>query len=238
MSNRQDDAVITDAFYAGAYWGARSEPLQSCSERLAQFLGDLARVHPLLGTWYLKGGSRTDALKHSIQPQAGPLASVLTVGRKRRDDRSVIDELGFTVGLWNGSDISVGLMVTCGASSQRVSNAVVLNFPKAVGAAADLYSLEVADGVLRALVKSWEPMWATWTSNSLRRAQDAPSRTPVVGWLTYLAGERSAEVTRLTVDVSARPLANGTLLTIGSSVLDATEEKVTATRQALGVMIS
>jgi hypothetical protein len=164
------------------------------------------------------------------------LVPLLAAGGKVRGvDQTVQSELGFTVGLWNGNDVGVGLMITCGSYSQRVANAAVLSLPRAEGEAIELYRPEVARVIVAALAEAWDPEWATWTSNALRRAQAPRPREPVVGWLTYLRAGHEFDAKRLPPGVTAETAPNGTLVAIGRSIADASEQAVLAERQALGL---
>jgi hypothetical protein len=125
-------------------------------------------------------------------------------------------------------------MIHCGAFSKWVGNAVVLNLPEAEGSGLSLYRLKVARRVIKAQVESWEPEWATLTSNSLRRVQQAPPKAPVVGWITYLAQPRRVDADRLPAGVIAEEMASGTLVTSAPEVTDVTEPLVLAVRKSLG----
>src|SRR5580698_10636850 len=118
---------MADSYYLGAYWAARSESAPECADRLSRFLADLAKAHLLLTSWYQKGGSRADALRHSVATDAESLSLLLGASRKGRDaGLPVMEELGYSASLWNGEAAAAGLTVTCGSYSPRVSNAVVL----------------------------------------------------------------------------------------------------------------
>jgi hypothetical protein len=227
--------ALVEAFYVGGYWGARREPVGACASRLEGFLRLLAGAHPLLDSWFLKGDSGRSAVMRRRE-LGQELRGLLLAGQARRDDdRSVMDELGFRVGLWSGDDAPSGLMVTCGASprTSAFGNAVVLNLPLAEGAALSLYRGNVAHLVMAAMVSSWEPSWATFTSHRLRKAQNAEPREVVVGWMTYLGSGRTVATACLPRDVTVETMGDGRLITIGDDPVAVTESAVTAVRLCL-----
>jgi len=144
---------VADRFYAGAYWPARAESLEECADRLTQFLAALGAVHPLLGVWFEKAKTRSAALKRHIQPAPGPLGQLLEKGRARNDAGRVMDNLGCSIGISNGQEISLGLTVRCGITSQVVTNAVVLDLPAADGDGLGIYSQLAARQVMIALAE-------------------------------------------------------------------------------------
>lgn len=163
------------------------------------------------------------------------LRALLLGGRNKGDtDGAVIEELGFSVSLWNGKRWGVGLRVGCGRYSKWVGNAVVVDLPEPEGAALDLYRPRAARAVMAALVEYWEPDWATLVSHALRRLQQAPPRGPVMGWMTYLSHSRNVDVRKLPDGVLAEELRDGTLITIAPDVNGVRENVLLALRHDLG----
>lgn len=178
-------------FYAGAYWPARAEDVEACADRLERFMHRLATVDPLLARWYHTGYSEA-SVRRPFDACRPDLVAALLAGRNRRDsDRSVIEELGFSVGLWNGApDASIGLRVSCGKSEPRLPNTVILELPKPLSVSATLSEDSTALSLVEAMVEAWEPDWATVTSDDLRDAQGPRRGGVVVGWMTYLSADR------------------------------------------------
>jgi len=227
--------VMAERSYAGAYWAGRREDVESCTDRLVRFLAALGEAHPLLETWFEPGNSRVSGAEWPVEPTPQVIRALLLAGRHRGDvDGSVIEELGFLVSLWNGQESDAGLTVGCGRYSKAVGNAVVLNLPQAHGLGAEIYRPHAASRVMKALVSAWEPDWATWTSNALRRAQQSPPRGPVVGWMTYLARPRHVDADRLPAGVHAEEMADGTLITIGPDPTAIPGQLLLAVRESLG----
>ncbi|HEX7657836.1 MAG TPA: Imm52 family immunity protein [Pseudonocardiaceae bacterium] len=229
---------MAESFYVAAYWGPRGEPIEDCARRLAQFLAALGDVDPLLGSWFQRAGSRTAALKKPIDVSVEGLRELLLAGRSRRDDetRSVMTELGYGFGAWNGQDIEAGFNVRCGATSTRsvTSNRVVLHLPKAEGEALRLYRRDAALAVVRATVTTWQPSSCMWASGSLLDAQGKQSGEVIVGWATYVVDPSGVQVDRLPAGVTTEPLNGGLLITADGDADSASEATVLAVRDALG----
>lgn len=230
---------MAEAFYLGAYWGPRGEPVDQCAARLSRLLVSLGEVDPRLASWFKTGGSRKAALKRPVDSSVGTLQELLMVGRPRRDDdaRSVMSELGFQVGLWNGQDVEVGLSVRCGSPAAipgMTSNTLVMQLPPAEGDALALYRREIALAVLRSVVTAWEPSWCTWTSDSLRSAQDVQPGEVVAGWATYVADSDGMLTDELSTRATAEQLGTGLLLLAEGDADSASDVTVLAMRTALG----
>lgn len=220
-----------DSFYLGAYWGSRRETALQCGERLAACIARLSEIDGALGSWFRRGASKV-AAKTPVGSDAASLEQLLAKGVNRRDvDGEVLEELGFSVGLWNRATPAVGLSGTMGAhpSFQGVLNSVVFDFPPPEADALRLYKPIVAEAIFDAVVETWEPSWATWTSHALRNAQGAPPREPVLGWLTYVAAPITLELPGVTM----RALHGGTAIRIGSDVAGTGEGSVVAARSQL-----
>lgn len=172
--------------FIGAYWGPRQESAEQCAERLATCLKELATASDAFPSWYKKGKSRSDALKRPVQPD--DLLMLVESGSNKRDnDKSVIEDLGFRVGVWNGAseERSASLSITCGLFAQNANlrNSVVLDFPEVLG---DLGRKEGALQALVAVVRAWEPDWAGVVSRASRSTRPFTPGSPFVDWMIYL----------------------------------------------------
>lgn len=151
--------------------------------------------------------------------------------------RSIVgtyDELGFSVGLWNGDRaLPIGLSVTCGSwtAAPGVMNSVVLDLPVLEpGEAERLYELDTALCLMRAMVEAWQPDWATLTSYELADALDAGPREPAVGWITFLGDGRPVPSG---VPARREELLGGTLLVSADRVEDVGVATAKALAEAL-----
>jgi hypothetical protein len=193
-------------------------------------LTDLRQASPLLGSWFTTAGSRKAALTWPTEPAAEPLRELLLAGQALRDDdRSVMTELGFAAGMWNGQDVQVGLRVRCGgpaALQGMTSNTLVLKLPAAEGDVPwALYCREIALAILRAVVTVWQPAWCTWTNHRLRKSQERPARS-------WLAGQPTSR-TGTACCATAEPIGAGLLLVADGDAHSASEATASAMRSAL-----
>lgn len=151
--------IPMDAFYLGAYWGSRPESSRRCGERLATCLARLGEIDEALAAWFRLGASKA-AARTPIELDAASLDQLLVQGVNRRDlDGEIIEELGFSFGLWNGSRPAVGLGGGVGGypSVAGLLNSIVFNFPPPEDEAARLYEPPVAAAIFDAVVEAWAP---------------------------------------------------------------------------------
>lgn len=227
---------MNESFYLGAYWPARQEPLEGCVDRLAKCLQGLRR-HALLAQWFRRGYSRASA-RTPVAVDAQSLGELLRAGVNRRDqDGAVIDELGFSCGVWNGDDLDpVSLMLCCGLTA-RVSglvNALVLDLPELSKRSAELYSRAGSTDLMTVVAEAWLPDWATITSHSLREALSPPPGAPVLGWITYLSRARWSGSVLACPYVLQRVGDLGTLIIVGDNPLAVDSSALAVLAQALG----
>lgn len=228
--------LLSGPFLLRAYWGARVETVDACAERLAGCLGDLADISEVFDGWFRKGGSKSAASRQSVGQTVGEMRQLLLAGKQRRDvDGGVMDELGFSVSLWNRRSPAVAWSLTCGASPAAgvgVLNHFVIDWPeRAAGDASLVKDAQTARNVMLSVVRSWEPDWATWTSDALRDAQQAEPRQPVLGLLTYLSESRlvpSLEMPETTVE----RVGSGHLITLEPAERDVSS-RLSGLREAL-----
>jgi hypothetical protein len=180
-------------FFVGGYWAARKESIEQCAERLSRFFADLAACDPSLTTWYERGRSRQQAAEQRAEVRdENYLRNLLDRGRNRRDvGRTVIEELGFRTGLWNGGDENkaIGLNITCGLywtspnPSASMSNSVTVDLPENLG---ELKQSERMAGVLAAVARAWEPDWAGIMSRDAMSARAFNAKVPFVDWMVFV----------------------------------------------------
>lgn len=225
---------MSSAFYLGAYWGQRHESPEACGDRLAQCLTSLASHTDVVATWYLKANRKAEATQAPVSVDADALTALLRLGQNRRDtDGTPIIELGFSAALWNGDlEHAAGLMVQCGAWSPVVSNRFVLDLPSDSDGVTELFLPETARDMLRAVINSWEPEWATWTSDALREVQKAAPGAPVFGWMTYLSSREVSDAD-VPAGVEVEPFGAGVLVTLGERPGDISESLLVASRDSL-----
>jgi hypothetical protein len=228
---------LDEPFYLGAYWGPRREPADECAQRLSATLVRLRERDGLLGEWFTKSARRDDGAVRVEPADVETLTRLLVAGVNRRDsDRTAIEELGFSAGLWNGDrDVPIGLTASCGvwSASRGIMNSFVLDLPPpSVERATHLYELDTAVALMRAVVEPWWPDWATLTSYGLADALDSSPREPAIGWITYLSDPRP--VPDATPAAVRKQFSDGTLLVSTDSVANVDVAQVKALAVALG----
>lgn len=175
-------------FMLGAYWDARADSLEKCTEDAVRFLARLAEIDPLLAHWYERGRSRQDALERKVDVlDAQKLQDLLLAGRNRRDiGREVIDELGCKLSLWNGADQEEGeasISIHCGAYSERIGNSVIVDLPYQ---SESLEWVGKASSLLALVAEIWRPKWAGIMSKKAMRERDFDGDYPFVDWMVYV----------------------------------------------------
>lgn len=184
---------VSEKYVLGAYWGPRQEPVERCAERLSEFLRSLHEQHSALERWYL----RAPTLKKSLQRPLGnfeiqTLTDLLMKGQNRENaNRTVSDDLGFQLGLWNGEQgaMQASLSVLCGlcwasrTPSVSLSNCVVLDLPKELG---DLAEANRMIQLLAATARAWNPDWAGVMSEASMLTRGFDAEEPFVDWMIYV----------------------------------------------------
>jgi hypothetical protein len=194
---------MTTPLFLGAYWKARRESIDECADRLMRFLVALSSCDEVLTNWFEKGRSRKQALQKQVDIQnRDQLLKLLDRGRNKRDiGGTVIDELGFSVDLWNGKDSAMGIL--CGAYASYVSNSVTFHLPEDLG---DLRQPERMTSVLVAVVEAWEPDWAGVMSRDAMNARGFNARVPFVDWMLYLSGRLGSKIPALPRPATVQPV--------------------------------
>ncbi|MCW3838460.1 immunity 52 family protein [Sphingomonas canadensis] len=175
------------SFMLGAYWDARRDTLDTCVEKAARFFAGMAEIDPLLAQWYEKGRSRKDALTKKVDIlDRKRLEELLLKGRNRTDvGREIIDDLGFSIRLWNGAsqeeaEATVG--IHCGCYSERVGNNVIIDLPCQSESSP---WVSKASSLLALVAETWRPKWAGIMSERAMRERDFSSH-PFVDWMVYV----------------------------------------------------
>lgn len=237
--------------HTGGYWGPRSESVEKCAAQLAQLLGILADIDPLLSGWRDKVLTEADAA--ATPPIAGEADIIerLLADRVRTEDNSqIIEDLGYSSVLWNcqadrrsAATLSVGLAATAAG----VSNRVVLRLPDS-SAAPTAYTPANAGAIVRALVEIFSPEEAVWTNDEAVKPQQEPDRIlesgeyvfgsligMPAGWATYLADahQRQFDGGLLPAEARVTRIGAGTLVTLGDDPGNPPIDSVLAVRRAM-----
>jgi hypothetical protein len=206
-----------ESYYAGCYWGARSEPKENCVRRAELLFRGLRGIDPSFEHWFEKGWSRKKALQLGFDPTPETLLKLLS--RKKYVRR---------FGAWNGlaDEDSTGVSFTSGPSDDDIFMGNCVLDPPSNGPIAErILSVDRMTGLLRLMVTAWEPDWGLATSSKVTNLfwNDDEDATP--GWIMYFAHHRGA-VPPLPAPARTEPVGDlGTLIVL-------TPERLTASNPA------
>jgi hypothetical protein len=181
----------------------------------------------------MQGDGRKEALQKPLVLDRVVVKSLLESGQNLRDaDNSVIEQLGYSMNVWNGRAPSAGLAIGCGKSPKNahVKNSIVLTLPRSDGEVAELSRPPTAKAIVRLMVECWDPDWVTWTTREWRRYQDI-GREPTFGWLTYLSSSYTPP-RDFPSGVTVETLGTGSLVIAADSVTHVTKTLLTEIHQA------
>ena len=119
-----------------AYWAVRQD-CRAMRRPIAMFLTNIAECGPPLTIWHSTATSRARSLRSVLKPDdAQALRLCFLKGRAWRDiPRTVMEDLGFTVGLWNGGNqgVEVGISISCGCYNTKFTNSVIISWFDGLG---------------------------------------------------------------------------------------------------------
>lgn len=242
--------------YLGAYWGPRTETVEQSADRLAELVARLVRIDPLLAGWRAKARTKREALAQpTVAANHADLVGRLLSGRNRRDDNGeVIDELGYSIYWWNGSEndrTAVNLSINTGATAAAVSNRVLINLPDPA-ATPQLYETTRARELIHTLITLFEPDSAVWTNRGLVAKQRSPGQElegggyaggeligHAAGWANYLSDRDPVRFNPALIPNTAivERVGNGTLVMLGDDAADPPLNDVLAVRAAMGYAV-
>ena len=100
----------------------------------------------------------------------------------------MIEELGYSISMWNGEEQAASLSVTCGGFSERVGNVALIKASLVGDGRVELDPERFAVEGLRSLVEVWQPDWGACLSHRLVDSQEDGPGDINVGWVTYVRG--------------------------------------------------
>jgi hypothetical protein len=208
---------MLETYYVGGYWGARREDVGECARRAELFFHMLARCDASLGQWYRRGRVARGSPGHLVRTSdREELERLFLQGRNRGDvDKSVIEDLGFSLHAWNQQPDAKATRVRlrCGVYAETVSNVCLMSPPTEGDAAERIVSASVLAQVLTCMATAWDPDWGVATSHGARELMPVKEGGARVGWLTYLARRRGT-VPPLPAPVRIEPVGSLGMLVI------------------------
>lgn len=207
-----------EPYYAGAYWGCRTESAEECARRAETFFRLLSAAHPDYARWFEQANSTKRAIQLHFEPSFDTFVRFFSK-KKYQAGRD-----GFSFSAWTGHLENQGGMVLlgCGGDAEVAPNSAFLHFPSEPPGRDRLVTLPVLTEVMRALLLAWEPDWAVATPRDFREHL-SPTRLPgtFVGWMTYFSRQRG-EVPALPEPVRVEPVDDkGTLVILTPERLSA-----------------
>jgi hypothetical protein len=215
---------MQEKYYVGAYWGPRQETALECARRAELFLHMLARCDPSFAQWYRAGrGFPRELPGYPVRPEVEDLEQLMLRGRNRANiDREVVEELGFSLLLWNAKKESTHLSLNCGVYSPWGGpNSCLLRLTREQPIRERLLCHPVMTGVLTSMATAWDPDFAMASSSEMVKFMEKGTFAVRVGWLTYLS-RRLGRLPPLPSPVHIEPLGTiGWLLTLSPEPMTA-----------------
>jgi immunity protein 52 of polymorphic toxin system len=205
---------MDEVYYMGAYWRARHENAEACARRLAALVQALAPMDPLLASWFKGAKSLKESLKRPLELELSSLQKYVQSRNMRDSARKPIEDLGFSIGLWNGHQggNDAWLSIYCGAYSEFTGNSCVLEAPFKGPGSERVLTAPFQAQALRAIATAWDPDWGVGISRDHRNIIEARCPDVLVGWVTYLS-RRLGRVPPLPAPVRIEPVEDkGTLI--------------------------
>ena len=180
----------------------------------------LSACHPDYARWYEKHNSVKRALQLEFEPTYDTFLRFF--GKKEyREGRD-----GFSFDAWTGH-VPVNqeggmVQLSCGSPSDVVPNLALLYYPsEGPGRRPSCSHSRYSPGVMRAMVRAWEPDWAVAASDDFRDALSQTGRPGTfVGWLTYFSRQWGEVPAALPEPVRVDPVEDkGSLVVLGPEPL-------------------
>jgi hypothetical protein len=220
---------MSESHYVGAYWGNRKETAEQCAQRLESLLKGLSLAGEAFSQWYEKGHSAKEALRREVRTDKDSLKGLLERGRSRRDSNGgVMEDLGFSLSIWNGStDAESDLIVHCASWASTpavwIPNSCVLNLPSDGPDSDRFRNVDTLVTLVDSIVRAFEPERAVVTSEDDRDiVSNANPGARMVGWLTYVDASRD-RLPRLPPGVRVVSMGDSGSLIIATESLSAVD---------------
>jgi hypothetical protein len=171
-------------------------------------------MDPLFASWFKGAKSLKESLKRPLDLELSSLQKYVQSRIMRDSARKPINDLGFSVGLWNGNQGGnhAWLSIGCGGYSEYTGNRCVLSAPYEGPGSERVLTAPFQAQALRALATAWDPDWGVGISDAHRDIIEKKCPDVLVGWVTYLS-RRLGRVPPLPAPVRIEPVEDkGTLV--------------------------
>jgi hypothetical protein len=175
-----------------ALWESRKEDINACTAKVSKLAQLLESASPtFFSGWARKGRSRRIALQ-TEKLDLGDIEvakSLLLRGRNRRDTepRMIIDQLGFSLDLWNQElhGVSASISVHCGSYTPNVGNWVSVEFSPKVKELT-ICARDQID-ILKGMINIWKPTIGALSRRAVQAHPLGLSSEPTVLQLAYFS---------------------------------------------------
>jgi hypothetical protein len=217
---------MTDSFYLGAYWKSRPCTLREYIADSKRFLARLGALHPIFQELVITGKAPASGVK--LPPDLNNLDELLfrlapcedaLFTHARPDGSPTLDStspMGFLTSYTNAQPPAqkVGVRITAGMDSPRLTNAVVIDLPMGVSEFRDYAFVR---RLLETTVDCWAPSRAVVTSSAFRKKLGEPGGSQTIGWMTWFDDPAVCKV--LPETIQSEPIAGGLLVTTTQEVI-------------------
>jgi hypothetical protein len=182
--------MLAGPFHMAFYWGIRNENALSCARRAVSFLSEMKPLSPLFDKWITSvNGSRSRDSNVAVNESS--LLKLFCGGVHRRDlDRSVMEDLGYSVSLTNHQS-NITLRMHCGEYCGVSPNVVAIEVAEINQATEHLLGIPLLIDICKIAVHCWDPDHGHVAFDTLLDAVEQPNDTPQFGLVTYLSSEFS-----------------------------------------------
>lgn len=174
-------------YHAVAFWEPRGEELITCATRVSHLLSELQGINGPLSYWYELAYCKRSANElRRVEPSIGPVSKLLRVNRNDLHGQ-IIEELGYSLELWNGNDNdNEGATLSVHSGDSSVSMPYP-NSVRLVSSDANFYKNVEPGFFIRLLVDVCKPVWAAYLSEQAWLGRNRRSQYPIIDNLVYLS---------------------------------------------------
>ncbi len=219
---------MLDSLYLGAYWRNRRMTLREYAAVTQRFLARLRELHPLFQELVSWGDTEDSAV--ALLPDLANLEGLILTRNHGRD--AIYSHPGPDGGPSLDSECrrgfimnysthraavqeNVQVMITAGVYSPALTNALVIDFPRA--GSQEFQQYEFSRALLGVVVECWQPRMALITSPSFRDKLGGEGGPRTIGWMTWFADVAVKEA--LPSGTDAEPMRGGVLVTTARDVM-------------------
>jgi hypothetical protein len=150
---------MTEVFFIGIYWQARTEGIDSCSNKLLELFNFLKQEDESFNFWYKTQKPKKGQVIEPIDSNTKiGVKNLLALSQNYNDDGTLHEDLGYTIFLKSRTEFAKAhtLSLTCDCRNKSISNCVTINIAQ-VNAPDYLDKITNMEKIYTELVKIWHP---------------------------------------------------------------------------------